>query len=103
MQRRQHTVYTNNNNLSITNDLTTGNILFSGEKHNIPPQVLGTLVAEEDPRSSDAKPRIRIKRMNEDGTLDRYLIRKKPAFRFFCFQSGDQAPTRSAWPTTVPT
>ena len=89
------TVYANNpNNLSVTNDLTTGNILFSSEKHNIPPQVLGTLVAEEDPRSTDEKPRIRIKRMNDDGTLDRYLIRKKPAFRIFCFQDGDQAPTR---------
>ena len=81
-------------NLSITNDLSTGNILFSGEKHNIPPQVLGTLVAEEDPRSDDVKPRIRIKRMNDDGTLDRYLLRRKPAFRIFCFQEGDQAPSR---------
>ena len=81
-------------NLSITNDLTTGNILFSGEKHNISPQVLGSLVAEEDPRSSDVIPRVRIKRMNDDGTLDRYLIRKKPAFRIFSFQEGDQAPGR---------
>ena len=63
------------NNLLITNDLTTGNILFTSERHNIEPQVLGTLVAEEDRSSTDARPRVRIKRLKEDGTVDRVLIR----------------------------
>ena len=81
-------------NLLITNDLTTGNILFTSEKHNIPPQVLGRLIAEEDPRSTDSRPRIRIKRCNDDGSLDRYLIRKKLAWRFFCQAPGSTLPQR---------
>ena len=84
----------NSRNLLITNDLTTGNILFTSQRHNIPPQVLGKLVAEEDPRSSDAFPRVRIKRVNDDGTLDRYLIRKKLTWRFFCLQNGQQTASR---------
>ena len=72
------------NNLLVTNDLTTGNILFTSERHNIQPQVLGTLVAEADTRSTDEHPKIHIKRMNEDGTVDRVLIRRKAVWRFFC-------------------
>lgn len=90
-----NTVFANSNkNLLITSDLTTGNILFTSGRHNIPPQVLGKLVAEEDPRSEDDRPRIRIKRVNADGSLDRYLLRKKLTWRFFCLTDGTQTPSR---------
>ena len=91
------------NNLLVTNDLTTGNILFTSERHNIQPQVLGTLIAEADARSTDAHPKIRIKRMNEDGTVDRVLIRRKSVWRFFCQTDGTQAPSRVSMDTDGPT
>ena len=64
-------------NLLITNDLTTGNILFTSERHNIQPQVLGTLVAEADSSSTDSAPRIRIKRMNDENTIITRKFREK--------------------------
>ena len=91
------------NNLLVTNDLTTGNILFTSERHNIQPQVLGTLIAEEDARSTPQIPRIRIKRMNEDGTVDRILIRRKAVWRFFCQLDGTQAPSRVSLDADGPT
>ena len=81
-------------NLLVTNDLATGNILFTSEVHNIQPKVLGTLDAVVDPRSTNATPRIRIRQLNEDGTVQRVLIRRKPTFRFFCQQDGSEGPTR---------
>ena len=90
-------------NLLITNDLTTGNILFTSERHNIPPQVLGTLVAEADVSSTDEAPRILIKRMNDDGTVDRVIIRRKLVWRFFCQIDGTQEPSRISTDADGPT
>ena len=83
-----------NQNLLVTNDLATGNILFTSVNHNIPPKVLGTLDAVVDPRSSQAIPRIRVRQLAEDGTVERVLIRRKPVWRFFSEQPGSEGPAR---------
>ena len=74
------------NNLMVTNDLTTGNILFTSERPYSAPGS-GNSDCRADVRSTDEHPKVRIKRMNEDGTVDRVLIRRKSVWRFFCQQT----------------
>lgn len=81
-------------NLIITNDVATGDIIFTSEKHNISPKVLGTLVAEEAASSTDERPRIRIYLTDAEGQELRTIIRRKPAYFIFCATEGSQGPQR---------
>ena len=81
-------------NLIITNDLATGNITFTSDKHNISPQILGTLVAVEATQSTDENPMIRVYATDEEGNEVRTLLRRKKAFFMFTQGSGSEGSVR---------
>ena len=81
-------------NLIISNDLSTGNIIFTGETHNISPKVLGTLVAEEAASSTQDVPRVRVYEVDAEGNEVRTLLRRKNAAFIFCEQSSSEAASR---------
>ena len=81
-------------NLIVTNEVSTGDVIFTSEKHNISPKVLGTVVAEEAASSTDERPRIRIYIVDAEGNEVRTIVKRKPAYFVFCATDGSQGPQR---------
>lgn len=75
-------------NLFINADPSVGIITFTSDRHAITSKPMGTLVAEESPRSTDANPRIRVNILDDEGNVKRVVLRNKRAFFLFKEISG---------------
>ncbi len=70
-------------NILLTADTAVGIVAFTGDRHAITNKALGTLLAEESPRSTDTNPRIRVSVLDDEGNVKRVILRNKRAFFIF--------------------
>lgn len=70
-------------NILLTADTSVGIVSFTGDRHAITNKALGTLLAEESPRSTDTNPRIRVSVLDDEGNVKRVILRNKRAFFMF--------------------
>lgn len=81
-------------NLLVTTDISTGDIIFTSEKHGISPKVLGSLFAEVAASSTASAPSIRVYEVDSEGNELRTILKRKRAFFFFCMADGTDVPSR---------
>lgn len=90
-------------NLLVTTDISTGDIIFTSEKHGISPKVLGSLFAEVSASSTASAPSIRVYEVDSEGNEIRTILKRKRAFFFFCMADGTDVPSRVSTSTDGPT